>query len=278
MEKKLALLFCFLFTVSFAQIENRATLHYTYYAPSCGDGFSSVNQSNIDFSYFLKSKTIAKKVRWDNSFAYKTMFFDDDFSRNFHDLSYTSNFVYTKNMKNFIIGNARLNFRNEISRDASLDAVFPAVSLGYMRQSQKNKAIRWALGVNYNNDFGKNVFLPFVIFNYENQKMKFNATLPSSVLLLFKQPKYNYGLHAVLNPAIFQAEGLNDGKIQMLNANLFGFAQIKLKDKLWLDFKPGITLRRDINFLQSNFDFIPIVGENRIDPNFVFTTGLLYRM
>lgn len=273
---RLFLLFCSCF--AFAQVENRATLHYTYFAPSGGGNLGSIDQSNVDFSYFLKSKVIAKKVRWDNSFSYKTMFFDGDFSGEFHDLSYSSNFVYTKNMKNFIIGNARLNFRNEMSRDLALDAVFPALSVGYMRQSQTNKFLRWALGVNYNNDFGRNVILPFAIVNYENSKLRFNATLPTSVLLLFKQAKYNYGLNAVLTPAIFQADAPNDEKVKMLNVNLFAFSQIKLKDKLWLDVKPGITIRRDLSILDGGFNTIPEFGDNRIDPQFVFTAGFLYRM
>jgi len=278
MKKLAILLFLLFFLVNYAQVENRAMLFYSYFAPASGDNLNTINQSNVDFSYFLKSKTIAKKVRWDNSFAYKTLFFDGDISRNFHDLSYSSSFVYTKNLKNFIIGNVRLNYRSEMTRDLAIDALFPAVSVGYMRQSQTNKFLRWGLGVQYNNDFGKNVIIPFGIINYENQKMKFNATLPSSVLLLYKREKYNYGFNLLINPAIFQTDHLDDEKIKMLNVNLFAFTQFKLYDKLWLDVKPGVTLRRDLDFLDSGFNVLPLIGENRIDPHFVFSTGLLYRM
>lgn len=278
MKKITTLLFSLFFFVNYAQVENRASLFYTYFAPAGGDNLNTINQSNIDFNYFLKSKTIAKKVRWDNSFAYKTLFFDGDISRNFHDLSYSSSFIYTKNLKNFIIGNVRLNYRSEMTRDLGIDALFPAVSVGYMRQSQTNKFLRWGLGVQYNNDFGKNVIIPFGIINYENQKMKFNATLPSSVLLLYKREKYNYGFNLLINPAIFQTDDLDDEKIKMLNVNLFAFTQFKLYDKLWLDVKPGVTLRRDLDFLDSGFNVLPVIGENRIDPHFVFSAGLLYRM
>ncbi|MFN4198656.1 MAG: DUF6268 family outer membrane beta-barrel protein [Flavobacterium sp.] len=278
MKKFTTLLFSLFFLTNYAQVENRASLFYTYFAPAGGDNLNTINQSNVDFNYFLKSKIIAKKVRWDNSFAYKTLFFDGDISRNFHDLSYSSSFIYTKNLKNFIIGNVRLNYRSEMTRDLAIDALFPAVSAGYMRQSQTNKSLRWGLGVQYNNDFGKNVIIPFGIINYENQKMKFNATLPSSVLLLYKREKYNYGFNLLINPAIFQTHDLDDEKIKMLNVNLFAFTQFKLYDKLWLDVKPGVTLRRDLDFLDSGFNVLPVIGENRIDPHFVFSVGLLYRM
>jgi hypothetical protein len=280
MKAKLALACCFFsYSFLFAQPENRATFFYTYYAPQGSANINDVNQSNVDFTYSLKSKMIAKKVKWDNAIGYKTTFLAEGLSQDFQDISYVSSFVYTKNMKNFIIANARLNYRSEIARDFSTDAIFPTISAGYMRQSQTNKSIRWAVGANYNNDFGKNVILPFFIFNYETQKLKFNATLPSSILLLVrKSPNFYYGLNATLNSGIFQTEDVNDGKLQILNANMFAFSQVKLHDKIWLELKPGFTIRRDINFLQSNFDPILIVGENRLDPNFVLTAGLLYRM
>jgi hypothetical protein len=59
---------------------------------------------------------------------------------------------------------------------------------------------------------------------------------------------------------------------------MFAFAQFKLHKKLWLEAKPGFTIRRDYNFLQSNFEPIPVDGSNRFDPNFVFVSSLIYRM
>ena len=266
-------------TAVFAQVENRATFSSTYFAPSSNSNFQTFDQSNVDFGYNLKSKMIAKKVKWDNTFGYKTSFFDGAIEQNFQDINYAASFVYTKNMKNFLIGNVRLNYRSEINRDFSADALFPSISFGYMRQSQTNKSVRWAAGVNYNNDFGKNVILPFFIYNYETAKMKFNATLPSNILLLIRDnAKFHYGLNATLNSGIFQTNLANDSKIQILNANMFAFAQVKLYKKIWLESKPGLTLRRDFNFLQSNFDVIPLTGANRFDPNFVIVSSLIYRM
>jgi hypothetical protein len=263
----------------FSQTENRATLSHTYFAPANNANIANFNQSNIDFGYNLKSKMIAKKVKWDNNFGYKTAVFNGGINQDFQDISYSSSFVYTKNRRNFLIGNVRLNYRAAINRDAALDAVFPTISVGYMRQSQTNKSIRWAVGANYNNDFGKNVLLPFFIFNYETEKLKFNATLPSNILLLIRNnEKFHYGLNATLNSAIFQSDYVNEGKIQILNANMFAFAQFKLHKKLWLEAKPGFTIRRDYNFLQSNFEPIPVDGSNRFDPNFVFVSSLIYRM
>jgi hypothetical protein len=273
----LSLIFCNFLV--FSQTENRATLSHTYFAPSNNSDIANFNQSNVDLGYNLKSKMIAKKVKWDNSFGYKTSFFNGGINQDFQDLSYISSFNYTKNKRNFLIGNLRLNYRSALNRDAALDAIFPTVSVGYMRQSQTNKSIRWAVGANYNNDFGKNVLLPFFIFNYETANLKFNATLPSSILLLIRNNQnFHYGLNATLSSAIFQADHVNDGKIQILNANMFAFAQIKLHKKLWLEAKPGFTMRRDFNFLQSNFEPILTNGSNRFDPNFVFVSSLLYKM
>lgn len=267
-------------TTLLAQVENRATLFYSYYAPSSDNDFKNIDQSNIDFQYNLKTKVIAKKLRWDNSFSYKTVLLDSAVNENnLTDLSYTTSFVYTKNAKNFLIGNARINYRTENNIAITGNAVYPAVSFGYMRQSQKNKSIRWATGLNYNNDFGKNVLLPFFIFNYENQKMKFNATLPTSVLLLIKStPKFYYGLNATLNSSIFQVEDQNFDRLKLLNANFFAFSQIKIHDKFWFEIKPGITMRRDIDFLQRNFEPVNSNTINRLDPNFVITSGIIYRM
>jgi hypothetical protein len=264
----------------YSQVENRASLFYSYYAPSSEDGFGNIEQSNIDFQYNLKTKVIAKKMRWDNAFSYKTVLLDDDVNENnLTDLSYAASFVYTKNAKNFLIGNARVNYRTENNTAITNDAIYPALSFGYMRQSQKNKSIRWATGLNYNNDFGKNVLLPFFIFNYEKPKMKFNATLPTSVLLLMRSnPKFYYGLNATLNSSIFEVDDPNYDRLKLLNANFFAFSQIKLHNKFWLEIKPGITLRRDVDFLQNNFDPVNSSAENRLEPNFVITSGIVYRM
>jgi hypothetical protein len=266
-------------TIIYAQIENRATLFYSFYAPSSSDNLNNIQQSNIDFLYNLKTRTIAKKVRWDNSFSCKTVFLEDELAASLYDVSYVSSFLYTKNAKNFVIGNSRFNYRSQTNAKLTNQAIYPAFSLGYMRQSQKNKSIRWATGVNYNNDFGKNVILPFFIFNYETQKLKFNATLPNSILLLIRNnPKFYYGLNATLNSSIFEVENDSYQRLQLLNANFFAFTQIKLNKKLWLEVKPGVTLRRDVNFLQHDFKPINSSSENSLNPNFVFTTGLLYRM
>jgi len=263
----------------FAQVENRATLFYTYYAPSSNNELNTIEQSNIDFQYNLKSSVIAKKIKWDNAFSYKSVMINEGFSKNLYDLSYASSFVYTKNAKNFLIGNARLNLRNQFDAAVTSDAIFPSISMGYMRQSQTNKSIRWAAGINYNNDFGKNVLLPFFIFNYETQKMRFNATLPSSILLLFREnKKFYYGLNATLNSSIFEVEDNFYDKIQLLNANFFAFSQVKLYNKFWFEIKPGITLRRDFNFLQHNFEPLNSDSENKLNPNFVITTGVIYKM
>ena len=280
--KKVFLITCILLNLFvFAQVENRATLSYGYFAPSNNSVIENFNQSNIEFGYNLNSKMIAKKIKWDNSFGYKSAFFDGGINRDFQDFSYASSFVYTKNRKNFIIGNARLNYRSQLIEAEKLNgnAIFPAVSVGYMRQSQTNKSIRWAAGINYNNDFGKNVVLPFFIFNYETAKLKFNATLPTNILLLIRNnSKFYYGLNATLASSIFYTNLPDNQKIQILNANMFAFAQIKLKDKLWLEAKPGFTIRRDYNFLGSDFEAVPVVGAQRFNPNFVFMTGLVYKM
>ncbi|MFM7681631.1 MAG: DUF6268 family outer membrane beta-barrel protein [Bacteroidota bacterium] len=266
-------------TFFFAQIENRATLFYTFYAPSSSDNLYNIQQSNVDFLYNLKTKTIAKKVRWDNSFSCKTVFLEGELATSLFDVSYISSFLYTSNAKNFIVGNSRVNFRSQMDAQLTNQAIYPAFSLGFMRQSQTNRSIRWAAGINYNNDFGKNVILPFLIFNYETQKLKFNATLPNSILLLVRNnPKFYYGLNATLNSSIFEVENESYQRLQLLNANFFAFSQIKLNKKFWLEVKPGITLRRNINFLQHNFEPINTSSENSLNPNFVFTTGLLYRM
>lgn len=266
-------------TFFFAQVENRATLFYSFYAPSSSDNLSNIQQSNIDFSYNLKTKILAKKVRWENSFSCKTVFLEDELATSLYDVSYVSSFLYTKNAKNFIIGNIRFNYRSQTDAQLTNQAIYPAFSLGYMRQSQKNKSIRWAAGINYNNDFGKNVILPFFIFNYETQKLKFNVTLPNSVLLLIRNnPKFYYGLNATLNSSIFEVENNTYERLQLLNANFFAFSQIKLYKKLWLEVKPGVTLRRDINFLQHNFEPVNATSENSLDPNFVITSGLLFKM
>jgi len=274
------ILIILLFPLScFAQVENRASLFYSYYAPSSDNNLKNIEQSNVDFQYNLKSKVLAKKIRWDNAFSYKTVFMDNVFNKNVMDLSYTSIFVYTKNLKNFIIGNARINYRSQSNLQLTSDALFPAFSLGYMRQSQKNKSIRWAAGINYNNDFGKNVVLPFFIFNYESAKMRFNATLPNSILLLIRNnSKFYYGINTTLNSSIFEVDDNLDQRLQLLNANFLVFSQIKLHKKFWLEVKPGITLRRDINILQHNFEPINSNSEYSLDSNFIFTTGLLYRM
>jgi hypothetical protein len=279
MTKKLASCFiCFILsTVVFSQVENRASLQYTYYATSEDDNKNTINQSNVDFNYFLKSKKVLKKIRWDNSFGYRSLFLDYGNKEQLQDIIYNSNFVYTKNLKNFLLFNARVNVRSELQSDISGNSIFPAFSLGYMRQSQKNKAIRWGIGINYNNDFDKNTVIPFALFNYENSKFKFNATLPNSILFLVKQkPTFYYGATATLNASIYHLQDPSAEYLKLLNANFFGFLQTKLYNKIWLDIKPGITILRNVNALQSNFDSVS--QEATLSNNFVLNFGLYYKM
>ena len=267
-------------TVSFGQVENRASMSYTFFSRSSAPNLHHVDQSNVDFNYFLQSKKILKKIRWDNSFAYRTVFLEGSINPNLQDLEYKSNFVYTKNLKNFLIGNVRFNMRSEIQENISGRSIFPSVSFGYMRQSQTNKGLRWGFGANYNNDFNRHAIIPFLLFNYENAKYKFNATLPNSVLFLVKhKPTFFYGVNATLNASIFQLQNERANYLQTINANVFAFAQTKLHKKLWLDIKPGFTLLRRIDLLDANFERPNTLGfENTLNNNFVMNVGLLYRM
>lgn len=280
LKKIFILLIFFGFTTSaICQIENRATFNYMYYSAASDENSENVNQSIIDFNYFLKSKKIFKKVRWDNNFGYKTLLLNQGINQNLQDISYTSNFVYIKNLKNFLLFNARINVRSELQTDISAKSIFPAFSFGYMRQSQKNKAIRWGFGVNYNNDFDKNTFIPFALFNYETSKLKFNATLPNSVLFLVKhKPTLNYGVTATLNASIYNIQDQSADYLKLFNTNFFGFIQTKVYNKLWLDVKPGITIMRNIDSLQSNFYSVSSDSELKLANNFVLNIGLLYRM
>jgi hypothetical protein len=279
MNKKFAfcIIYFIFFTPVFSQVENRASLQYTYYATSDVNNINTINQSNVDFNYFLKSKKVLKKIRWDNSFGYRSVFLDYGSNEQLQDISYNSNFVYTKNLKNFLLFNARVNVRSELQSDISGKSIFPAFSLGYMRQSQKNKAIRWGIGVNYNNDFDKNTIIPFALFNYETSKFRFNATLPNSVLFLVKhKPTFYYGATATLNASIYHLQDPSAEYLKLLNANFFAFLQTKVYDKIWLDLKPGITILRNINALQSNFDSVS--AEATLSNNFVLNLGLYYKM
>lgn len=281
MFKKNIFIIVFLSSVAliFAQTENRATLNYSFYKRSSSANLHHVDQSNVDFNYFLKSKVLFKKVRWDNSFAYRLVFLDGVLQPNLQDVEYKSNFVYTNNMKNFLIGSVRFNMRTELQNNVPFSSLFPSVSFGYMRQSQTNKAIRWALGANYNNDFNRNAIIPFAIFNYENSKYKFNATLPNSILFLVKQkPTFFYGANATLNASIFQLQNESAAYLQLINANIMAFAQTRLHNNLWLDIKPGFTVFRKVDFLNANFDKLSADFENKINNNFVMNVGLLYRM
>jgi hypothetical protein len=251
----------------------------SYYDASKNESINNVKQSNVDFNYFLKSKKILKKIRWDNNFGYRNIFLDNGQSQNLLDLSYTSNFVYTKNLKNFLLFNARFNYRSEMQDGFSGQGLFPTFSFGYMRQSQTNKAIRWAAGVNYNNDFNRNSVIPFLMFNYETAKIKFNATLPNSILFLVKhKPTFVYGANATLNASIFNVEDPNVSYLKLVNANFYGFIQTKIYDKLWLDVKPGITILRTIDGLNGNFKSLSSASENKLENRFVLNAGLIYKM
>lgn len=269
----------FFFINASAQIENRATLNYLFYNRASSNDLHHLDQSNVDLNYFLKSKKILKKIRWDNSFAYKTTFLDGSLQPNLQDYAYNSNFVYTKNLKNFLLFNARVNVRTELQNDISGRHIFPAFSFGYMRQSQTNKSIRYGFGVNYNNDFNKNTLIPFALFNYETAKIRFNATLPNSILFLVKQkPSFFYGVNATLTAGIFGLQNESASYLKMINGNVFGFVQAKLHNKLWIEAKPGVTLYRTVTPLDYDFKALTPISDAKLTNNFVLNIGLMYRM
>lgn len=280
LKKILNFVILFGFTSSaICQIENRATFNYMYYSPSSDKNIENLDQSVVDFNYFLKTKKIFKKVRWDNNFGYKSLFLNQDVNKDLQDISYTSTFIYIKNLNNFLLLNGRINLRSELQTDISGKSIFPAFSIGYMRQSQKNKALRWGIGISYNNDFNKNTIIPFALFNYETSKLKFNATLPNSILILVKHnPSFKYGATATLNASIYNLRNKNAEYLKLINTNFFGFIQTKIHNKIWLDVKPGVTIMRNIDTLQSNFDSVSIDSESKLSNNFVLNVGILYKM
>ena len=116
-------------TVSFSQVENKATFNYLFYAPENVGNGNNIQQSNVDFNYFLQSKKIFKKVKWDNNFSYRSLFLEGGINKNLQDLSYSTNFLYTKNLKNFLIFNARVNVRSELQNDVLFFVFYKLVKL-----------------------------------------------------------------------------------------------------------------------------------------------------
>lgn len=219
---------------------------------------------NFDFNFATPTLKFKSKTKINNLFYYRFSNFDyrnlptNNFQlpKDVHEIKYTLLVRYTINQKYEMLFVPRLNVRSDFKSKFSNKDVFPAVSAIFMKTSQKNDNIKWGIGLNYNNDLGKNSLLPIIAFKFTSEKTRFNAYFPNNAtLILVPNKKVEYGIAFTSDPILSHINTIAGiDYLRTLNVNLNPTFSYNIASNIWLNLKVGIVVKRKYDLYNSNFE------------------------
>ncbi len=177
----------------------------------------------------------------------------------------------------------RLSIRSDFETSLSNNDLFPSFTATAIHTSEKQAALKWGLGINYNNDFMKNAILPVLFFDYTQPKFRINAFLPNNASISFLAvKKIEYGLGFNTDAAIFHISSSNTGNqnieyLRSLNVNINPTFSYNLVSKLWINLKAGLVLGRVYDFYDHNFESTSDDYKNSLNATLFTQIGISLR-
>lgn len=246
---------------------------------------SSLNQ--FEFNLITPTIKIGSKVKINNGLYYRFSNYQFEHSADealvlpekVHEIKYSliARLKLKSNAEIIVI--PRFSVRTDFEKSINNMDLFPAISSIIMKTSKKNENLKWGIGLNYNNDFGKNSIIPVLAFNYLNEKLRFSTFFPSNANLVFlPSKKIEYGFGFVTDPSLFHVNELNEIEyIRILNVNLSSTFSYNLKSNFWLNFKTGLLLHRKYDLYDNDFEIPNDEFENKLKPSLFALIGFSFR-
>ena len=128
------------------------------------DDVGETQLSHFDFNFVTPTIQLNSRTKINNIIYYRLLNYQyssllnsaEIMPQELHEIKYTLLTRYKFNSKWELLLVPRISIRSDFKDNLNSNDLFPAVSTIVMKTSQKNERLKWGLGLNYNNDLGKN--------------------------------------------------------------------------------------------------------------------------
>ena len=283
--------FLLLFCLSISHSQSNVEVAYFNYAfvpqSDFKEGTGNAGLQNIECNLVTPTITLGKKTKMNTILYYRLSQYDYDSTtlenlnlpEQLHEVKFTFLTRHTFNPNWELLLVPRLNIRSDFEAAISNKDIFPACSAIVMRTSRKNTKFRWGLGLNYNNDFGKNSIIPILAFGFSNDKMRFTSYLPNNASIVFlPNKKIEYGFGYSTDPTLVHVNTGNTVEyIRTLNFHINPTFAYNMTSNMWLNLKAGVVVRRNFDLYTSNFESPSPDFENKLKASFFVQMGVSLR-
>ena len=286
---QVVLFFCLVtFSVSSQKSFDFLNLNHSIYSNSqFKNKVGEASLRNFDLNFVTPTLKIKTKTKINNVIYYRLSQYDYknlppetiQLPKELHEIKYTLLVRHAFNQKYEMLFVPRFNIRSDFKAKFGNKDMFPAISAILMKTSQKNENFKWGIGLNYNNDLGKNSLLPIIAFKYSSEKTRFNAYFPNNATLtFFPSKKTEYGI-AFISDAILSHISTVDGidYLRTLNVNLNPTFSYNLTSNIWLNLKAGLVLSRKYDLYNNNFETPSVDFESKLKPSAYAQIGFSFR-
>lgn len=246
-----------------------------------------VSLNTYDFNLITPTLKLKSKTKINNTIYYRFSKYDFDIMplsniqlpSELHEIKYMALFRYTFNKNYEALFVPRCNIRSDFKSKFSTKDIFPSVAAIFMKISQKNENFKWGLGLNYNNDLGKNSFMPIIAFKFSDEKMRFNAFFPNNAtLVLMPNERLEYGIAFTTDPTLSHINTVDGIQyLRTLNVNLNPTFSYNISSNVWLNLKAGVVLKRKYDLYNSDFETPSDDYENKLKPSAYIQVGFSLR-
>ena len=289
-SKFLHILFLLLCTF-IAHSQNNVEVAYFNYAivpqSDFKEGTGNASLQNFDCNFVAPTLTLGKKTKMNTILYYRLSQYNYDSTtlENFnlpdqlHEVKFTFLTRHTFNSNWELLLVPRLNIRSDFEAAIGNKDIFPACAAIVMRTSKKNTKFRWGLGINYNNDFGKNSIIPIVSFGFSNEKMKFTSYFPNNAnIVFFPNTKIEYGFGFSTDATLVHVNTSNEVEyLRTLNFNINPTFAYNVTSNVWLNLKAGFVVRRNFDLYANNFETPSSDFENKLKASVFVQMGVSLR-
>ena len=282
-----SLLLCTLITHSQNNVEV-AYFNYAFVPQSdFKEGTGNAGLQNIECNLATPTIKLAKNTKMNTILYYRLSQYNYDSTtlenlnlpEQLHEAKFTFLTRHTFNPNWELLFVPRLTVRSDFEAAIGNKDIFPACSAIVMRTSEKNTKFKWGLGLNYNNDFGKNSIIPIVAFGFSNEKMRFTSYLPNNASIVFlTNNKIEYGFGYSTDPTLVHVTTGNAVEyIRTLNFHINPTFAYNVTSNVWLNLKAGLVLRRNFDLYTSNFESPTSDYENKLKASVFAQMGVSFR-
>jgi len=177
----------------------------------------------------------------------------------------------------------RLNARTDFEEKFGKRDLFPSVHLLGLRTSEKNKDLTYGLGISYNNESKKNLVIPLLFFQYKNENFRAYTILPSfAYFLMTPSQKLEYGLSLNLEAAMFHIKHFSPDNspnyLRTQNITIAPTFSYEFYKNFWFNLKSGYALPGKYQFMDADFDDLPVTEDNKFKGGFFISGGVSLRV